>query len=335
MPQISIEDTNISYVCDRRDTILHAALREGLGFPYECNVGSCGMCKYQLKSGTVDNLWSDAPAIHPRDNKRQRMLGCQTKPTSDCIIKINLNTVSKEYIRPSRFNARLISIKKLTHDMMEFQFFSEVSPKFLPGQYALLTFPGVNGLRALSMSNNNNPDKIWSYVVKRVKGGMGTSWLFGEAKQGDQIKIDGPYGHAWLRINNSRPIICLAGGSGIGAMLSISKGYFASSLGHSPLRLYYGCRTPKDVINQSLVMNTLGSSYEMIYENIVSEPDSSWEGKVGLIHDFLFKEFEISKDLLKFDFYIAGPPTMVDTLRRGLIIDYKVPADQVFYDQFY
>ena len=86
MPQISIKDTNISYVCDRRDTILRAALREGLGFPYECNVGSCGMCKYQLKSGTVDNLWSDAPAIHPRDYKKQRMLGCQTKPTSDCII---------------------------------------------------------------------------------------------------------------------------------------------------------------------------------------------------------------------------------------------------------
>ncbi|HET7746796.1 MAG TPA: 2Fe-2S iron-sulfur cluster-binding protein, partial [Vicinamibacteria bacterium] len=35
-------DGGPSFECGRGDTILRAALRAGLGFPYACNVGSCG-----------------------------------------------------------------------------------------------------------------------------------------------------------------------------------------------------------------------------------------------------------------------------------------------------
>jgi toluene monooxygenase electron transfer component len=32
------------YSCDADDTLLRAGLRAGLGFPNECNAGSCGTC---------------------------------------------------------------------------------------------------------------------------------------------------------------------------------------------------------------------------------------------------------------------------------------------------
>ena len=47
------------YECAPGDTILRAALRAGLPFPYECNVGQCGSCRFQLIEGEVDNLWAD------------------------------------------------------------------------------------------------------------------------------------------------------------------------------------------------------------------------------------------------------------------------------------
>tara|TARA_B100000686_G_scaffold348348_1_gene439183 strand:+ start:3626 stop:4633 length:1008 start_codon:yes stop_codon:yes gene_type:complete len=335
MPRITIETEESSYLCDQDDTLLRAALREGLGFPYECNVGSCGMCRYQLLSGTVEQLWLDAPAINPRDKKKQRMLGCQTRPTSDCRIKIRTNSVDKEIDPPKKFAAKLVKITHLTHDMAEFKFFSYTPPKFLPGQYALLNLPGVEGVRALSMSNMVNSDGYWCFIVKRVKGGKGTFWFFDRAAIGDQIIIDGPYGHAWLRINSERPIICLAGGAGIGAMLSIASGYYKNTLAQSSLRLYYGCRTSRDIIHKDYVVDTIRSSAEIIYSNIVSEPESSWTGNKGMLDRFLFESFEGKEVYKSFDYYMAGPPQMIESLRRGLIIERQVPIENIRYDQFY
>ena len=56
MPEFTIDfdglDQTIS--CAAGDTILRAALRAGLGFPYECNSGGCGSCKFELVDGTID-----------------------------------------------------------------------------------------------------------------------------------------------------------------------------------------------------------------------------------------------------------------------------------------
>lgn len=35
------------------ETILNAAIREGVGLPYSCRDGTCGSCKSKLVSGTV------------------------------------------------------------------------------------------------------------------------------------------------------------------------------------------------------------------------------------------------------------------------------------------
>jgi 3-phenylpropionate/trans-cinnamate dioxygenase ferredoxin reductase subunit len=36
---------------DRRETLLQAALRQGIDFPYSCRVGGCATCKCKLKQG--------------------------------------------------------------------------------------------------------------------------------------------------------------------------------------------------------------------------------------------------------------------------------------------
>lgn len=56
--------------CTEDDTILRVALRAGLGFPYECNSGGCGSCKFKLVDGAVDTLREEAPGISSRDRAR-------------------------------------------------------------------------------------------------------------------------------------------------------------------------------------------------------------------------------------------------------------------------
>lgn len=50
MPQIRLSTGQSGFACADDDTVLRAALRAGLGFPYECNVGSCGNCKLQVRA---------------------------------------------------------------------------------------------------------------------------------------------------------------------------------------------------------------------------------------------------------------------------------------------
>jgi len=60
------------YRCAPDDTLLRAGLRSGLGFPYECNAGSCGTCKVELVAGTVESAWPAAPGLGERDRNSRR-----------------------------------------------------------------------------------------------------------------------------------------------------------------------------------------------------------------------------------------------------------------------
>ena len=72
---ISLSNDSRAFTCENGETLLRAALRAGLFFPYECSVGSCGSCKFRLEEGEVENLWPAAPALTERDHKRGSKLG--------------------------------------------------------------------------------------------------------------------------------------------------------------------------------------------------------------------------------------------------------------------
>lgn len=55
MTVIMLKGTDVSCSCSDGDTIMRSALRAGLGFPYDCNVGSCGNCRFDLLEGEVED----------------------------------------------------------------------------------------------------------------------------------------------------------------------------------------------------------------------------------------------------------------------------------------
>ena len=63
MPQISVKGTDIAWSCEPGDTVMRSALRAGLGFPYECNVGSCGNCRFDLLEGDIEELRKEPPGL--------------------------------------------------------------------------------------------------------------------------------------------------------------------------------------------------------------------------------------------------------------------------------
>src|SRR5438067_13160830 len=100
---IRVTGVDLCYPCESGDTLTRAGLRAGIGMPYECNVGSCGTCKVELVSGSVDSAWPEAPALSDRDKAKNRILGCQSRPTSDCTVKVRVADDYKPLYSPHRF----------------------------------------------------------------------------------------------------------------------------------------------------------------------------------------------------------------------------------------
>jgi toluene monooxygenase electron transfer component len=325
------------YTCAEGDTLLRAGLRAGLGFPYECNAGSCGTCKVELLEGEVSSLRPDAPGLADRDRAKNRVLACQSVPSTDCAIKLRLRPENVPHHRPARFHATLVATRDLTHDMREFRFQAEGAPGFLPGQYALFYLPGLDAPRTYSMSNVDEGDGVWEFMVRRVAGGVGTNTLFDKVAVGTRIALDGPYGLAYLRTDSPRDIIAIGGGSGLAPVLSIARGAVrAPSLAGRKVHVFYGARTTRDLCAETDVCALPGYGERLFLDSVISIPDednaSAWTGPTGFVHEHV-RQF-IGERWADFEYYFAGPPAMAEAVQK-MLIEKRVPYSQVHFDSFY
>ncbi|MCP4330107.1 MAG: 2Fe-2S iron-sulfur cluster binding domain-containing protein [Alphaproteobacteria bacterium] len=335
--KISVEGLGESVDCHASDTLLGAMLRAGLGIPYECNAGGCGSCKFTLLDGEISEERPDAPGLSARDRRKGKRLACICHPRSDCSIRVTCDPEYIAKIRPTRRQARLAARQALTHDLWEFRFLTDEAAAFLPGQYAKFALPGVDGPRGYSMSNIANDEGVWEFHIKRVAGGAATSFLFDCLELGETIIIDAPYSIAHLRESSARPTICIAGGSGLAPMVSILRALGASPAGAADAILYYGARGPIDVVESGLFADIPGFDPETRYRPVLSdyepEANNGWEGPVGLVHEFIADD--LPEECQDSDFYIAGPPPMVDAVRRHLVLDRGIPVERLHYDRFF
>lgn len=333
--QISLSGSDASYACDDGDTLLRAGLRHGLGLAYECNVGACGSCKFDLIEGEVDDLFPAAPGLRPKERERGKRLACQCVPRSDCTIKIRSGAEYASAVRPGRATARCTGRVAVTPDMSIFTFSTGRPAAFLAGQYAMLTVPGVGQNRAYSMSNLANPNGDWEFIIRRVPGGQVSSHLFDTLKPGDSIEIDGPYGVAYLRRDIPRRIVGIAGGSGLAPVMSIMKDSASlPTAGSTPVMLFGG-RTPKDIPDVPKLLE--GSAAAIEFYPVISAPEADggadWSGDTGFVHEFI--EHRLSTPLAECEYYLAGPPPMIESVVRLLVAEHKVPASQIHFDRFF
>lgn len=316
---------------------MRAALRAGVGLPYECNVGACGTCKIELAGGEVASNWPGAPALGERDLARKRVLGCQSRPLGDCVVKARTGLQYAEASVPRRFQATLAATRDLTHDLREFRFELPEPIDFRPGQYALLYLPGVDGPRAYSMSDIAQGQASWEFQIKRTAGGAATGALFDRLKAGDAIGIDGPYGLAYLRTDSARDIVCIAGGSGLAPVISIARGVAANrAMDHLKLHLFYGGRAARDICGEDMLRALPGYGERFFFHPIVSMPDPAepraWSGKVGFVHELALETMGMA--MPSHEVYFAGPPAMAQAVQRMLMQE-KVPGAQIHFDAFY
>jgi toluene monooxygenase electron transfer component len=236
-------------------------------------------------------------------------------------------------VAPRRLHGWLQAKRRLTPDMIELTFRVDQPAEFLPGQYALLYPPATTGARAYSMSNLSNPEGLWQFVIRRVEGGRGSNALFDQVGIGEMLVLDGPYGHAFLRADSRREIVCIAGGSGLAPMVSIARAALAQGVAPR-LHFFDGARTQADLCAKAILDAIPGTGTQLTYTPVLSAVagGEEWAGARGFVHAEV--ERRLPQPLDQYEFYFAGPPPMIEALQTLLMIGHHVPYQQIHFDRF-
>ena len=118
-------------------------------------------------------------------------------------------------------------------------------------------------------------------------------------------------------------------------MISIARGAAeAGMLGARRLHFFYGAREPRDVCGEAMLAGLPGFGERITYCPVVSMPgDGGWTGATGFVHSHL--PAALPAPLARYEFYFAGPPPMTQALQEMLMVDHRVPFEQIHFDRFF
>ena len=115
---------------------------------------------------------------------------------------------------------------------------------YKPGQFLTLRVPG-GAARCYSLASSPHTGEPMKVTVKRVAGGLGSSWVCDKVAAGDELEVLVPAGTFTPR-DLDRDVLLVAGGSGITPVLSILKSVLAAGRGR--VALLYANREQSAVI---------------------------------------------------------------------------------------
>jgi len=327
------------------ETILAAALRQGVRLPYECATGTCGTCRARLLDGDVDEGWPDAPGRAGLKAAKREFLTCQARARTACTLQPvePLPPEPEDAVRPAAVQARIAAREPLTHDMMRLVLRLERSLAFAAGQFALLRAPGLAGWRAYSMANAEAPAASLEFVVKRKPGGGLTGWLFDTAAPGDAVELYGPLGGATFGSALDTDLLAIVGGSGLAVALAVlgravAEGY----LPRHRARLFFGVRGERDLCELQRLdgwRESLGERFAVTVALSDAPPTAALAGSWprldfahGPVHEVA--ERALAGGAGNATAFLAGPPPMVEAALRSLMLRVRLPPGRIRYDKF-
>lgn len=340
---MTAKDVTCHFECGRDEHILYAALRQGLGFPYECASGTCGTCKATVLEGSTEYVWEGAPGRKYTRAEKNEVLTCQSLARAPLKLSLLRGFDAPPRILPDYYRGTIVRSKRLVEDVLELDVSVERPLSFDAGQFVLFEVDAVAGARSYSMVNFGADCSELKFLIKRVPGGALTEWFFSHPLNGLGVRMFGPLGRATFDPETASHIVCIAGGSGIAGMMSmLSRGSESGHFREKDARVFFGVRTPRDAFYfdelaghvrgfRDRVRVMIGLSHEEASPEF-RERHADLEFDSGFIHDVAKRALGSSPaDTVV---YIAGPPPMVDATLRMLLLELKHNPKNIRYDKF-
>ncbi len=330
---ITVQPSGRTFQAEADETLLGAAIRQGIGLPYGCRDGACGSCKSRLLEGRVVHGTHQQKALSTDEEGRGLVLTCCGVAQSDVVLEARMVPGAGEF--PVRkMPCRVISIVRPAADvaLLTLQLPANDTLRYHAGQY--IEFILRDGARrSYSMANAPHTQANRPAIelhVRHMPGGKFTDQVFGALKEKDILRIEGPFGSFFLREDSAKPIVLLASGTGFAPIKAIIEHIEFKGLTR-PTTLYWGCRSRADVYLHEWAEQAALRLPNLRYVPVLSEPKEPWSGRTGLVHHAVMQDLP---DLSGHQVYACGVPIMVDSAQRDFVSLCGLPPDEFYADAF-
>lgn len=329
---VTIEPGHHHFAAESDETILEAALRQGLTMPYGCRDGACGACKGKVLCGEVDHGKSQPHALTEADKAAGLTLFCCAKAKTDLTLECR-EVRSASDIPVKTLPSRVEKMEKVAADVMVLHLRLPATERFqfLTGQYVdILLKDGKR--RSFSLANAPHDDAFLQLHIRLVPGGLFTEHVFNGMKERDILRLNGPHGSFFLREDSDKPMILLAGGTGFAPIKAIVE-HALYTQSKRPMVIYWGNRNKAGLYMDELPARWAAEHSHITYVPVLSEPAATdgWNGRTGLVHEAVMQDFP---DLSGHQVYVCGAPVMVEAAKRDFTGRCGLPEAEFFADSF-
>jgi CDP-4-dehydro-6-deoxyglucose reductase len=325
--KVQIQPSAHAFQVDSEETLLDAALRQGINLPYGCRSGFCGDCRAALLEGEVHYPDGIPEAI--QGQTEEACLTCQARAQSDLTLGVH-EIVQAAELRPRTLPSKVDRIERLNEDVIRLHLKLPEGERlqFLAGQYLNFILPD-GSKRAFSIANAPHDDDCIELHIRHVSGGTFTDMLFNGMEEKTILRIEAPLGSYFLREESDRPVILMGGGTGFAPIKGIIE--HALQIGvKRPIHLYWGVRSREDLYLPDLPQSWASAHANLRYTPVLSDPDPDWEGEHGWVHERVVADYP---DLSGYDVYMSGPPPMIEAGKQAFLA-HGLPGENLFSDSF-
>ena len=338
--QVTVQPSGRTFMVERDEPILSAAIRQGIGLPYGCKDGACGSCKSRLVEGRVIHGAHQSKALSAEEEAAGWTLTCQATPQTDVVIEAR--TVPGAGENPIRkMPTRVTTIERPAPDVavLQMQLPANDQLKYRAGQYVEFILRD-GSRRSYSMANAPHTQEAKPGIelhIRHLPGGKFTDHVFGAMKEKEILRLEGPFGSFFLREDSTKPMILLASGTGFAPIKAIIEElqFKQSRSKGQPRRatLYWGCRSRADLYLHDWVLKATETLPWLQYIPVLSEPkpEDAWTGRTGLVHREVMHDHP---NLTDYQVYACGAPAMTDIAKKTFVEQKRLPDDEFYCDAF-
>ncbi len=319
--------------------MLFGLSEHGIFIPSACGGrGSCGACKVKVSSDVGPHMPTELPYLTDEEIRDNVRLSCQIKLKEDLSIQI-----PEELFYVQEYNATIEKIVDVTHDIKEVlcKLPEGKEVTFVSGQYGQFEAPRYDKvkeptMRAYSLSSPPSDRTHMEFLIRLVPGGIVTGYVHNHLKEGQKIRIVGPFGDFHVRDTDAQ-MICVAGGSGMAPFKSIFQDMIdKGTLNDREIWYFFGARSKRDVfyLDWLYKLDEENENFHFIPALSEPQPEDNWEGPTGLITEVLdsYLKNTITQGKAK-EGYLCGSPGMLDACMK-VMSENDMKAEDIFFDKF-
>lgn len=330
---VTVQPSGRRFEVDDGQTVLGAAIAQGIGLPYGCKDGACGSCKCRVLEGRVTHGTHQEKALSAAEAAQGWMLACCASTEGDLVIE-NKQVAAAGQFTIQRLPVRVSALSRPATDVaiLRLQLPATAAFHYHAGQY--VEFLLKDGARR-SYSMANAPETAGGQVelhVRHMPGGLFTDHVFGAMKEKDILRIEGPYGSFFLREESDKPLVLLASGTGFAPIKAIVEHMEAKGI-QRPAVLYWGCRRRADLYLDDWARAAAERLPQLRYVPVLSEPapEDAWTGRTGFVHEAVMADLP---SLAGHQVYACGAPIMVERAQADFSARCGLPTEEFYADSF-